>query len=75
MKPITEFRQLLLRFKVRDFTQRNGRKPTRVEYYRLQYAADIEKRREAARVSSRRRWARWLISSVCNDNTAQGEKS
>lgn len=68
MKPMHSFSQLLLRFRVRDFTHRLGRKPSRNEYFRLRYQADIERRRESAReadrAARRRKHAQWLIEQV-----------
>ncbi len=58
MKPITTFAQLLFRFKVRDHTQRTGRKPTRAEYSRLYYASHLEQRRADRRASNWRKFAR-----------------
>jgi hypothetical protein len=68
MKPMQSFLQLRLRFHVREFTRRHGRKPSRNEYFRLRYRLDVERRRdlarEADRAARRRRYALWLIDAV-----------
>lgn len=68
MRRLTEFRQLLLRFNVREHVRRAGRPIDRKTYHALWYQANGGEQRKMARERKqqrrRERWAKWLVEEL-----------